>query len=129
MADLLKNDEELSRFIFSRRHIRADSTLRPAAFIPDPKTLRFSVYRTTGCKTKVIWRIHDTHVASVRGKSAYGRGVVFVHGVKSYGLEIDLNGVLHPRHADIVAWPDDPREQLKVAAKLSSDSEYFEKPN
>lgn len=78
-----------------------------------------SVYATEGLDEQAIWRIADEHVAS-RERHVTARGDVGTSAVEAEGLTLEMNGLPHPRHANIVGWPETKEKQLPIAKRLAS---------
>lgn len=119
-------DEETSRFIFSSSQIRADGTLKHTAYAP--RNGSTSVFRTSGLNEEEIWNICGGHVASSRTQACTGRGVCTVQNIIECGLELDPDGVPHPRHANIVGWPVGDVDSRAVAKKLGLSARFLSYP-
>lgn len=94
-----------------------------------PKSLRKSVYWTTGLPDADIWSLGDLYVAPSRGP-IHGRADFnsFLLTTSIPGLAIDLTGVPHPRHADIVGWDVDRRRRRLQAEKLADGAILVMRP-
>lgn len=113
--------ESLSRYSFQQNRIRpSDSTVRYTAFEPPP-TGRLSVYWTTGLSNPHIWQICQQHVEPAVGKPAIARADFNSLHVYAEQLTVDLNGVPHERHANVIGWNlADPTKTRLQAIKLAS---------
>lgn len=124
----IEPSEKLSRFILQSNWIRAsDSTVKPAAFLPNPHNGNTSVFRTSGISEQNTWEIGDREVADRRGKPLLGRADILAFDVLSKHLQINPS---EPplRHANITDWPDEKSKRLQIAVELAADSNYFAKP-
>src|SRR3970040_2456153 len=113
--------ESLCRYISSQSRIRrSNNTVRHTAFEPPP-TGRLSVYWTTGLNNLAIWQICQQHVEPELGRPAIARADLNSVAVYAEGLTVDVNGVPHARHANIVGWDlaDGTKTRLQ-AMKLAS---------
>ena len=108
--------EPISRFIFSREHVKA-GRVSSAAFMPSPKTLDISVYRTSGCGERKIWLLGDLFVAAKRrqNRGILARADLASQLVFNEGLDIIPEPSPHPRHANVTNWPSDkPQQRIKA---------------
>jgi hypothetical protein len=110
--------EPISRFIFSREHVKT-GRVTFAAFMPSTKTLDVSVYRTSRCGERKIWLLGDLFVAAGRKDN---RGILARADLTSQlafheGLDIIPTPSPHPRHANVTNWPSDkPQQRIKAMA-------------
>ena len=117
--------ETLSRFVLSRKWIRADSTVRHIAFTPDQKG-DTSVFRISGITNNEIWDIGDREVAPKRNLPILGRADVIASFVISKGLKV-IPSEPPKRHADITDWPEEKSEQKQIALELAAKAEFYKK--
>ena len=113
----------MSRYLTRRDDYKASKNIvRFSAFMPS-KSLRTSVYWTNSIPELEVWSIGERYVASTRG-TILGRADFnsFSMVTEIRQLGIDLTGLPHPRHADIVGWDSDRRKQRLQAEKLADDS-------
>lgn len=114
--------ETLCRFLTDRGHYSPTKRIvRHTAFFP-PRDNRLSVYWTTGCSDRVVWELGDRYVAPLRGP-ILGQGRVNSLVAYAAGLTVDLTGVPHPRHADIVGWDVDRKKARLQAHKLADKAQ------
>lgn len=119
--------ENLSRFILHKDYIRAsDNTVKPAAFMPNPKNGETSVFRTSGIEANEIWDIGDREVASKHDKSLLGRADILTINVIKKGLKV-IPTETPERHANLVGWPEEKSEQKQIALELAAESRFFRK--
>ncbi len=120
----LDPEERLSRFILTKRHFsRMHQKVKVQAFKPhDPSSehpeRQHSVYRTDDCSEEEIWSLGDEYVTRLRPdhKPILGRGDIKCKEVLEQDLLVVSAPVPHPRHANIVNWPED--ESLREAKAL-----------
>jgi hypothetical protein len=120
MPDPVTEFESLSRFVFDKRYIRPDNTLRHAAFMPDKKNRETSVFRISGVSEEQIWHI-ASEVATIRNKQLFGRADILASKVFSKELQV-VPKEPPPNHANIVGWPDDPSLSLSIAQELADEA-------
>ena len=113
-------DECVTHFIFYHGHIDENRGLVDhAAFKPHKTDRNFSVYRIKGCSEKRIWLIGYLFVELRRSdkRIILARGDVECKIVFDQGLRITPKPSPHPRHAEVIGWPDDkPTQKLKQIA-------------
>ena len=110
--------EPISRFILSRDHIKT-GRVSFAAFMPSPKTLNISVFRTNGCGERKIWLLGDLFVAAKRkdSRTILARADLASMLIFKQGLNIIPEPSPHPRHANVTHWPSDkPQQKIKAMA-------------
>jgi hypothetical protein len=117
--------ETLSRFVLSRKWIRADNTVRHIAFTPDQKG-DTSVFRISGITNNEIWDIGDREVAPKRNRPILGRADINTAIVISNELKV-IPSEPPKRHADITDWPEEKSEQKQIALELAAESEFHKK--
>lgn len=116
------DDEDLARFLTSSGHYSRIS-VRPSAFIPNPKDRSTSVSRHGREPLATLRKLGEVAVAN--GRHLHGVAVVKAAAVRAIGLTVDA-AEPPPRHALIRGWAwaeDDPRqrkaERLEKAQKLA----------
>lgn len=115
--------ENLSRFIFSRNHIRSsNNTVKYAAFLPHINS-ETSVFIISGLTDDRIWNI-GVEVEEKRTQSLKGRADINSTSVIENGLKIVLQEP-PPRHANITNWPSEKSKQKEIALKLASESRLY----
>ena len=130
-------EERITRYILNRRHIKpekgeikADAFLptKPQAVLPERQT---SVYRTINCEETEIWAIGAQHVENP-GKKRFvlARGDFLAQTVTSQDLHIVPHPCPHPRHANIVNWPNEESSEHRKAKALllAQASKLFVRP-
>lgn len=107
--------EQITRFLL-RDQVRADSSVRHSAFQP-PKTGLLSIYHTQGLDHAAIWELGDTFVAPRRGPITV-RADLNSLAVYAVDLRVDIDGVPHARHGNVVGWDFSTADRLR-AQKLA----------
>ncbi|MDE0403968.1 MAG: hypothetical protein OXI53_01480 [Nitrospira sp.] len=118
-------EERITRYILNRRHIKPEKgEIKVDAFLPTkPKPelpeRQTSVYRTINCEETEIWSIGAQHVENP-GKKRFvlGRGDLLAQTVYSQDLHIVPHPLPHPRHANIVNWPNGENSEHRKAKAL-----------
>ena len=107
--------EPLARFLTSSGHFN-NSKVKQAAFLPNPKDGRTSVFRHGVEQKSELEAIGHQEIAGNR--NLYGAGVVKASDVRAVNLEVEALEP-PPRHADIIDWPwiKDDREFGKARRK------------
>jgi len=123
MQERIDDAERLARFVFRRDHVRADSTVKPDAFIPHPHA-DCSVTRHTGISELGLWDRGEA-VGAMRNLPLRGRADVTALAVRGAGLEPETaprEG--NPQHANIVGWPAGKPNQKHQAQLLAKAAAY-----
>ena len=119
-------EERITRYILKRRHIKPErGEIKVDAFLPTkPKPperpeRETSVYRTINCAETEIWAIGAQHVENP-GKNRFvlARGDLLAQTVYSQDLRIVPHPFPHPRHANIVNWPNEESPEHRKAKAL-----------
>ena len=92
--------------------------IKAAAFVP--RDDRLSVYRVKNYAQKKIWDVADKFVTALRsdGKEVLARVDTVAKTYTNIGLSFDANGNPHPRHADVINWPNDKAGKKQKALEL-----------
>ncbi len=122
MPEPVADPETLSRFIFDRKHIRSNNTLRHSAFMPN-KYGETSVFRISGISQEQIWEI-ASDVARLRDKQLLGRGDILASTVFSKDLQV-IPREPPKRHANILGWPNDPSLTHSIAQQLAAEAVFY----
>ena len=118
--------EILSRFILKKNYIRANNTVRPAVFMPNPKNGETSVFRTSDTTNHEIWAIGEREIIPIQKKPILGRADIGTSIVVSKNLKV-IPSEPPERHADIIGWPDEKSKQKLIALELAAESEFHKK--
>lgn len=131
-------EERISRYILNKRHIKPEKgEIKADAFLPTkPKPelpeRRTSVYRTINCEEAEIWSIGDRYVEN-REKNRFilARGDLLAQTVYSQDLRIVPHPFPHPRHANIVNWPNEesPEHRKAKAVLLAQEARLIVRPS
>ncbi len=116
------NDDEVSRFITSRKNFNTKGRIKYPAFMPyaPEKNLELSLYCTTGTSHEVIWGELSKKIQ----KTPYGRGIIkAIHFFKE-DLELINTPDNHPLHLDAIKWPHDKGKQILIARKLADEAKF-----
>ncbi len=119
--EAVQENERITRYILNRNgsHSVTKGIVKPRAFLPPPNNQE-SVYRTSGVVEQEIWDIGDTYVAKPQGKTIYARGDVSAKDVFGVDLQIQPDTRPHRLHANIVGWPEEKEEKMKLATELAN---------
>ena len=81
-----------------------------------------SIYRTDGLAGPAIWALGYQFVEHRPARHVRARGVGRVSMVPDPPLVLDPNGVPHPRHTDIIGWPNagDKDAQMMLATEIAN---------
>ena len=119
------SSEAISRFVLSRKWIRANNTVRHIAFTPN-KNGETSVFRISGITNNEIWDIGDREIAPKRNRPILSRADINTAIVISNELKV-IPSEPPKRHADITDWPEEKSEQKQIALELAAESEFHKK--
>jgi hypothetical protein len=123
--------ERITRFLVQEKWFNPRTRhISPQAFSPKKPTppatvFKTSVYRTQECADHEIWQIGENCVTKARkdGQRVLARADLKANDILSKaGLLIQPSPTPHPRHADIINWPDSREKQLdkmNVLAELA----------
>jgi hypothetical protein len=119
LPETVGDEELISRFLTSRNHYNA-SSVKPSAYLPNPKTGDLSVARHSAEPISESERIakQDFNL-----EKASGVALLHARAFREEGLDFEADDN-PPRHADVVGWPwlkDDP-ELSKAKQKLKAAS-------
>jgi hypothetical protein len=117
-------NEDLTRYIFGKDYYRPkDKTVKHNAFMPAKEERKVSVYRISSLPLNEVWDIGDCYVAPLRNKPVIGRADILALHVIKQGLKIAPEDDPHPRHANIVDWPEEREKQRMIALELADEAE------
>jgi hypothetical protein len=113
LAAVVQDRENLSRFIFSRRHFsQQPARVKAEAFMPDSGEV--SVFRVDHLAETEIWRIGSS-VVRRESRTLHARGDILAHDVKRNSLDV-VPSEPPPQHAAIVGWPENDKGRQKLIA-------------
>lgn len=105
----IEGDEELARFLFSRSQYNS-TVVKPAAFLPEPRSRETSVFRHGPEPVEGLWSIG---LSAAGERTLYGAAIFKARVVEEAGLKVH-SVEPPPRHAAIRGWPwmeNDPELQ------------------
>lgn len=109
------DSEPLARFLRSSKLFSAQKKIvKPAAFLPNPRDGKTSVFRHPGAPAAELWALGCRKL----GEDAriHGAGIVRARDARVEGLEVAASEP-PPRHANIEGWPTDGDPELQKAAR------------
>lgn len=113
--------EIVERYVLYRRHVRADQTVKPDAFIPPPDRM-MSVTRHYLATEAELWQVGQ-NVASARGRTLEGRADVGAEVIRGQNLDLVPDPIPdNPNHANVTQWPADKAAQKILAAELAKQA-------
>jgi hypothetical protein len=118
----LSASEQLSRFVFSREHLKPKGKLALTIFSP-PKDKQISVYRIGDCTEWWAWRLGYWFVARKRTaepRILRGWASVNVASFKRLGLTLDADRDPHVRHVNTFTWRADEEWVKLVQLELAN---------
>jgi len=122
-------EEKVTRFICSRDHFHPTTGApKVGAFLPPESGL--SVYRTYSCGEEKIWWLGERYVARKRkdGKPILARADLVASDFFQQNLEIKKHPYPHPRHANVIGWPEDKPSKRMKATELANRAIGLIKP-
>ncbi len=126
---LIKSNEQISRYILSKRHFsRSNKTVKYAAYMP-AKDGETSVYRTSNLSELDIWGIGTKYVAKPSQRSLLARGDTTAIIITSAGVEVISAPKPHRLHGNIVNWPSDKAKKKMVAIEIANQANLLISPN
>ena len=121
---LAQETDFVTRYIFDK-HLYNSTQAKPNAFIDSRIPGELSVFRINDLEDSAIWELSTAVRADRRVKARADLSVKDVHAIKvsnSGFLRVFIDGVPHPRHANIKNLPSDISFQRAIAAELSDKS-------
>jgi hypothetical protein len=125
--------EQLARFLSEGHHFsKSTLTVKYQAFSP-PKNLRFSVFRISSdpppglIPEEDIWSIARDLVERTRGP-VLGRADLSASNIAPEGLRLEPAPMPHPRHANIVGWPEEREKQKAIKKALAAKATLVLRP-
>lgn len=121
LSTKVKDQEILSRYITSKNWFsRKNDRVKHHAYMPRPKELDLSVYRTDNLSNLEIWEIARKRIISKMSvpRSLYGRADLQAGNLNNTDLKIDPDNK-PKRHANIINWPSLKEDQKIIALELA----------
>jgi len=118
--------ELVTRFIhYSDHYAATKGRVKPAAIGPlrNPATgrLETSVFRADGVSSDLLWNICQAFVDDLsRGRAMKARGTCRASVFLNENLAFDADGTPHPRHANVIGWPESKHEQKNLQQKIAA---------
>ena len=127
MSKILEDEplpsEYVARFITQKVYYRpSDQTVKYNAFMPN-KNGETSVYRIVDLTEKEIYEIGTNFVADILEKALKGRADIIISSILEMNLRVESTPTPHPRHANIINWPEANSERKLIALELASEAE------
>jgi len=123
LEEELSPSESVARFITQKSYYRPSNlTVRHNAFMPN-RYGETSVYRIIDLDDEKIFEIGQRFVADEMKKPLMGRADIVVSKIFERDLKIEPDPKPHPRHANIVDWPEDESKHKLIALELAAEAE------
>lgn len=110
--------ERISRYLLQSGHYAVTKGVRKSAFLPRDDG-QLSVYRVDGLQENDIWDIGKRFVASPQNKRLHARSDFFASVIREKKLRIVPDARPHPRHANIVDWPNEKQQRMQIALEIA----------
>jgi hypothetical protein len=123
LEEAVSPSEAVARFITQKTYYRSsDGTVRHNAFMPY-KHKETSVYRIIDLDDDKVFEIGRRFVADVMNFPLLGRADIVVSKILEKDLRVEPNPIPHPRHANIVDWPEEISKHRLIAIELAAEAE------
>lgn len=123
MEDSIQPSEPLARFITQKSYYRsASKTVRHNAFMPN-RYGKTPVYRIINLVHPEIFEIGQIFVAEKMNKQLLGRADIKAIKIIEKNLSVISDPDPHPRHANILDWPDEREKYRLIAVELADEAE------
>lgn len=123
----MEDDENLARYIFSSKHIRADRTVKHLAFLPREGE-GLSVVRHDDLRDSDLWGIGRA-MERVRADTLHGRSDVTARTFTAHKLWVaPAPTSLTPCHAEVQGWPPDRSQRMLVATEIAASASKAVEP-
>jgi len=117
----VEQDDMLARYIFSRRQIRADDSVKPEALMPSPHP-DMSVTRHLTLSEGEIWAFGE-HISVQRKLALQGRLDLLALNLTKHELQVDPDPLPdNTNHANVTNWPHDKSAQKQLALDICSEA-------
>ena len=101
LSEVVEDEEDLARYLVSSSQF-SRITVKPSAFLPNPRDGATSVFRHGSEPRDELWHIGSQYVMGDR--TLHGAAIVRARHVRATGLDVTASEP-PPRHANIVGWP------------------------
>lgn len=120
LRGLIGDSENLARFLFSDKHFaRTTSRVKRQAFDP-PLNRQVSVFRIDRLSESAVWTLGRERVGAARNEAPRARADLVAAAVRATQLDAVAAPETHPRHANIVGWPDDKECVRQLTMELAT---------
>lgn len=114
------DQEPVARFLTQSRWIRENGTVKPEAFLPEPKSQELSVTRSQLLSEDAVWAIGFDVVAQF-GATLHGRSDLSVGAFTSEKLMVLATpSPSNPCHASVRGWPSEKGAQKSAAQVIAA---------
>lgn len=115
------DSEPLTRFLFSDKLFAASkSRVKRHAFTP--RNGEASIFRTLNLSDQAIWEVGKENVGEDRGQQPRARADLSAKSVRQASLDVVAETSRHPRHGNIVDWPEGKERQRLATMELANQS-------
>lgn len=120
----ISDGEVLARFVFDKQHIRKSPSLaiKPAAFLPNPKDMRTSVFRKDYMDESYYSAVMQKVSQARGGREIKATALVEATDVIAAGVKVTPEETEYKWHADIESWPEEKHERMRIAQELAAKS-------
>lgn len=125
LDELISPDESITRFISQKTYFRpSNKTVRHNAFMPN-RDGETSVYRIIGIDEAEIYEIGKEFYSDIIDKPLLGRADIVVLEILKHELTVEPEPAPHPRHANILNWPDEDEGSKRrlIAVQLAAEAQ------
>ncbi len=112
LEDVIRDGEELCRFLTQSNQFN-QTMVKPAAFLPSPKSRETSVFRHGAEPADQLWTIG---AAALGSRAFYGAAIFNLSATGDAGLTVSA-AEPPPRHAAIRGWPWDDKDPELTKAR------------
>ena len=122
MDGTVSPDEPVARFINQQAYYRkGNKTVKHNAFMPSRQG-EVSIYRTDQLDESEIYEIGDKYVGVPQNKQILGYASIEVSDIEKHELSVESAPSIHPRHANIIVWPDIKSSQKMIAMEIAEEA-------
>ncbi len=117
LPDYVEDFEAITRFAFQSGH-HSLTELKWKAF--EPRNGELSIFRVHEMGDAEIWDIGINHVGKLQKRPPKCRKDFLVKIVRELGLDVVSETKSHPRHGNIIHWPEHESEVLLMSKKVAA---------
>jgi hypothetical protein len=123
LEESIQPSEPVARFITQKAYYRSEiKTVKHNAFMPNREG-QTSIYRIIDLDNPEIFKIGQRFVADQMNKPLLGRADIKVSTILEKDLSVISDPDPHPRHANIVDWPEEREKYRLIAVELADEAE------